>query len=100
MQIFQMAKNLTSMNRSTASSGQGSNSNGLNFQNLNGNSNSVIPQASHKAEATNEHFTSAPNGSHSQSNGQTTAAVTIVNNHFASLMEPDQEAKQIEEFKL
>lgn len=119
MQIFQMAKNLSSMTQQTRTNSNSShNSNGMHLNNLaNGN---FIKHTDHsknpspKLDNSNEHFnnnnntsntsefksTSSSNGNHSQSNSQTTAAASIVNAHFASQMEPEQEAKLLEEFKL
>ena len=120
MQIFQMAKNLSSMTQgrsnvnSTQSNGFNSltNGNSLNHNNNNNNSNSIkrepnndqtSPTFDH-AENNSNHppSNSATNGSShaSSQNNLTTAATTIVNNHFASMMDPEQELKQIEEFKL
>ena len=101
MQIFQMAKSLSSMTQQRQGNSNSSNNNnsqnGINFNNLT-NGGSFIKQAEVKSEDTI--VTQSPSGNQSQTNGQITAATAIVNSYFASTMEPDQETKLIEEFKL
>lgn len=109
MQLFQMAKSLSSMTHGNRN-GNSAQSNG--FGNLtNGNSFGIKQQSDQTSPSldqadNNTHHSSSNNGSngssHTQSsqNHQTSAATSIVNNHFAGLMDPEQELKQIEEFKL
>lgn len=105
MQLFQMAKSLTSIAQSRSSNGNGNNQNcnGINLTSLtNGNLMTKHDQTSPKIESSNEHVgnvVSSQNSSNSQSNGQSTTASTVVNNYFSSIMDPEQEAKSIDEFK-
>ncbi len=106
MQIFQMAKNLSSMSQARPTS----NSTSTNSSHANSNGHSRHDQQlqqQHSISAKSESSSSgndqtpllnAP-GYTANSNGQSTAAVSIVNAHFNSLLDSDQEAKQIEEFK-
>lgn len=106
MQIFQMAKNLSSMTQGRSANGHSAQSNG--FSNLsNGTSFNGKLQSdqtspshdNHTENSNNSNLQTLSNGT-SHTNQQTTAAAAIVNNHFAGLMDPEQELKQIEEFKL
>jgi len=106
MQIFQMAKNLSSMSQARPTS----NSTSTNSSHANSNGHSRHDQQlqqqhsiSAKSESSSSGNDQAPilntPGYTANSNGQSTAAVSIVNAHFNSLLDSDQEAKQIEEFK-
>ena len=57
-----------------------------------------------QADSITHHSSNNINGSNgtsqSSQNHQTSAATSIVNSHFAGIMDPEQELKQIEEFKL
>lgn len=103
MQIFQMAKNLTSMAQTTRQSNPGSIANGTGYHGSNGGG-ARHEQVHTKSESSsNEHFSNGLNASMNGSqtlNNQATAAVSVVNAHFSGLMDSDQEAKQIEEFRL
>lgn len=114
MQIFQMAKSLSSMAHGSTRNGSSTQSNG--FSHLtNGNSFSNKQQsdqtspsldqadniAHHSSNNNSSNNNNGSNGtSQSSQNHQTSAATSIVNNHFAGIMDPEQELKQIEEFKL
>ena len=87
MQIFQMAKNLASLN--------GQRSNPTSNLNFNQNPNAFIKhELVHKNELIGDHSASTfSNG------GQSSMATTVVNNHFATIIDPDQESKLVEEFR-
>ena len=90
MQIFQMAKNLASLN------GQRSNPS----TNLNFNQNIPNPNSFLKHELVHKNELIGENSASTFSNGgQSSVATTVVNNHFATIIDPDQESKLVEEFR-
>ncbi len=97
-----MAKNLSSMTQARPAS------NNSNSSHVNGHSTRHdqhnLSNKSESSSTVNDHTPllstlNAPGPATANSNGQSTAAVSIVNAHFASQIDSDQEAKQIEEFK-